>query len=224
MNKAAHGITVENLLASLPQVLQEDENMHALAATVAEALAARPDEIDRLRIYARIDELPEDMLDLLAYDFKVDWWNGNYTLEEKRATLKDSWRVHRTLGTTAAVNEAISAISPETKVREWYEYDGQPGCFRLYSTDPAITGPKLADLFRLLNIVKRASAKLDAVWVELESTGHVTYGVVSEMSGRMDIWPLVVREMEATAEAATASVLTYQGTLEIFPQGGVRNG
>lgn len=128
---SAHGITAENLLASLPPVLANDENMTALAKTIAQVLAARVDEINGLAIYSRIDELPEALLDILAHDFKVDWWDSDYTLEEKRATLKSSWLVHRRLGTPAAVEAAISAIYPDTKVQEWWQYGGEPYHFRL---------------------------------------------------------------------------------------------
>lgn len=127
----AYGITPENLLHTLPTVLQGDEKMVALAASIASVLAGRVREIEELCIYSRIDELPEELLDILAKDFKVDWWDGDYTLEEKRQTLKDSWRVHRTLGTKAAVLKAISAIYPDTKVLEWWEYGGRPFHFRL---------------------------------------------------------------------------------------------
>lgn len=126
-----HGITVENLIISLPGILRGDDNMKALATSVASVLAGRVDEIQQLRIYSRIDELPEALLDILAKDFKVDWWDPNYTLEEKRRTLKDSWKVHRMLGTKAAVETAISAIYPDTRVIEWFEYGGSPYGFKL---------------------------------------------------------------------------------------------
>ena len=126
-----HVLTARNILAELPSALQNDENMNALATAIAGALAARPAEIDLTRIYAQIDALPEGMLDILAYDFKVDWWDGDYTVEQKRQTLKDSWKVHRMLGTKAAVETAISAIYPATQVQEWFEYGGEPYWFKL---------------------------------------------------------------------------------------------
>ena len=128
---SAYGLTAENLLRTLPEVFRNDKKMVALASSIADVLAARPEEIRQLMIYSRIDDLSEELLDILAYDFKVDWWDGDYTLEEKRKTLKDSWRVHRMLGTKAAVETAISAIYPETQVREWFEYGGEPYHFRL---------------------------------------------------------------------------------------------
>lgn len=128
---STHGLTAENLLRALPTVLQNDPSMAALAASIAEKLAARPGEIRGLMIYTRIDELPEALLDVLAVDFKVDWWDPDYSLEEKRKTLKDSWRVHRMLGTKAAVETAISAIYPDTRVVEWFQYGGSPFHFKL---------------------------------------------------------------------------------------------
>lgn len=124
-------ITPENLLRTLPEVLREDETMLALATTIASALGKRREETDAIRIYTRIDQLPEELLDILAYDFKVDWWDGNYTLQEKRNTLKSSWEVHRTLGTKAAVEKALSAIYANTLVQEWFQYGGEPYHFKL---------------------------------------------------------------------------------------------
>lgn len=125
------GITGETLLASFPQALRRDPSAEALGGAAAEALAKRPAEIALLALYPRIDELPEDLLDILAYDFKVDWWDPSYSLEEKRRVFKGSWYVHKHMGTKAAVETAISAIYPDTKVLEWFEYGGEPYHFKL---------------------------------------------------------------------------------------------
>lgn len=127
----ALGITKGHMLFTLPSALKGDLSTEALAEATAEALTARLTEIDRLRIISNIDNLEEALLAILARDFKVDWWDPEYSLEEKRRTLKDSWRVHKTLGTKAAVETAISAIYPDTKVLEWFEYGGEPYHFKL---------------------------------------------------------------------------------------------
>ena len=159
----AHGLTAENLLRALPTVLQGDESMAALAASIASILAGRVEEIGGLCIYSRIDDLPEGLLDILAKDFKVDWWDGDYSLEEKRQTLKDSWRVHRTLGTKAAVVAAISAIYPDTKVLEWWEYGGQPYHFRLLidSTFENVDPEKHQRVMEKVNYYKPLRSVLD---------------------------------------------------------------
>lgn len=126
-----HGLTQENMLRALPGVLKLDQSTLALATAAAAMLERNKEDINRISIYTCIDQLPEELLDILAWDFKVDWWDGNYTLEEKRKTLKESWHVHRTMGTKAAVLRAICAIYPDTKILEWWEYDGDPYHFKL---------------------------------------------------------------------------------------------
>ena len=161
----SHGLTRENLVATLPPALQKDPSAVALAEAFAELLAQRPEEIDRLRIYPAIDRLDERLLDILAYDFKVDWWDTDYSLEEKRRTLKNSWRVHKTLGTKAAVEMAVSAIYPNTQVVEWFEYGGEPYHFRLHInvSDDNIESDKQRRVLSRLDTYKNLRSHLDTI-------------------------------------------------------------
>lgn len=161
----SHGLTRENLVATLPPALQKDPSAVALAEAFAELLAQRPEEIDRLRIYPAIDRLDERLLDILAYDFKVDWWDTDYSLEEKRRTLKNSWRVHKTLGTKAAVEMAVSAIYPNTQVVEWWEYGGEPYHFRLHInvSDDNIESDKQRRVLSRLDTYKNLRSHLDTI-------------------------------------------------------------
>ena len=129
MNK--HGLTKANLVSTLPVALQKDPSAVALAEAMAELLSQRPREIDRILIYPAIDSLDEPLLDILAYDFKVDWWDPEYSVDEKRRTLKGSWYVHKHMGTKASVVTAVSAVYPETAVEEWFEYGGEPYGFKI---------------------------------------------------------------------------------------------
>lgn len=121
-----HGLTADNMMQQFPIALQKDPKTVALGQAIAKVMESRQDEIDSLRIYTRIDELPEWLLDILARDFAVDWYDRSYTLEEKRKTIKDSFYVHRHRGTKAAVERAISAIYPNPKVLEWLYFSRLP--------------------------------------------------------------------------------------------------
>ena len=162
---AGHGLTKENLVATLPVALQKDPSVVALAEAIAELLAKRTTEIEQLLIYPAIDRLDQQLLDILAYDFKVDWWDADYSLEEKRRTLKDSWRVHKLLGTKAAVETAIRAIYPLTTVEEWFEYGGEPYHFRLRIniTDDNIHSEKQRRVLERLNYYKNLRSHVDGV-------------------------------------------------------------
>lgn len=144
-------ITQENLLSVFPEVLANDTKLMALAVSTAEELIKSYNNNDLLSLYTRIDELPEDLLDILAYDFKIDWWDENYSLEEKRATFKSHWHVHRTLGTPSAVSTAVSAIYENVKILEWWEYSGNPHRFKLLID----TGGVFVDYEKLERIIER---------------------------------------------------------------------
>lgn len=166
-----HGLIRENLVATLPAALQKDPSAVALAEAMADLLARRPDEIEQLRIYPVIDRLDARLLDILAYDFKVDWWDADYSLEEKRRTLKNSWRVHKLLGTKAAVEMAISAIYPRTTVLEWWEYGGEPYHFRLdiNITNDSIDSVKQRRVLERVNFYKSLRSHNDGVTYFVEA-------------------------------------------------------
>lgn len=167
----AHALTVKNLIATLPKALREDEQIYALATIAAEKLVERQREIDTIRIFSQIDTLPEELLDILAYDFKVDWWDHRYTLEQKRQTLKDSFLVHRRLGTKYAVETALSGVYPNSKVQEWFEYGGEPYTFRLLvnTSGQAMSLDLHKRAFELVNYYKNLRSHLRGVEFTVEA-------------------------------------------------------
>lgn len=180
MNKQ-YGITPENLLRVLPEVLRNDENMLAHATTVVGELSLLSEETSLAAIYANIDTLPEAVLDILATDFKVDWWSYDYTLEEKRRTLKESWYVHRHLGTKGAVERALSAIYADSEVVEWFDYGGKPYHFKLIipvdktTLDPA----KHSVVLGMIEYYKNLRSVLDDVEYYGSSSSALAYASVA---------------------------------------------
>lgn len=96
---------------------------------------------------------------------KVDWWDSDYSLTEKRRTLQTSWQVHKTLGTKAAVEKAITAIFPNTTVEEWFAYGGDPYHFRLSIElgGERLDREKQARVLERVNFYKNLRSHLDGV-------------------------------------------------------------
>lgn len=178
MNK--HGITPENLLNTLPDVLKEDKKTLALATIIADLLSKRPEEIDKTRIYPQTEKLPEELLDILAYDLKVDWYGYNYNIKAKRTQIKDSFRVYRTLGTRGAVERALSDLYPGTELEEWFDYGGDPFYFRaiLDVTDQQV-GISHDELIRAINIFKPIRSHLQDNGINYRSRVNIAIGVTS---------------------------------------------
>lgn len=184
------GITAENLLTTFPVFLQGDKRLMAMARIVAEELEKRNREVEFASVYTNIDHLPERVLDMLAKDFKVDWWDMEYSIEEKRQTLKDAWRVHRMMGTKAAVETAISAIYPKTKVEEWFEYGGEPYWFRLLidATHENVAPEKHRKVLDRVDYYKNVRSHLDEVkYVAIPDGECVAYVGVAAAGIEMEV-------------------------------------
>ena len=236
----------------LPQFMREDTAVRGLSIGLDIIIPQLSDSVKYLTTWDHIDNLTEAELDELAWELNILWYETDADIAVKREVIKNSDKVYQHLGTKWAVENVIQSYFQNGYIEEWYEYDGEPGRFCVHSSNPTITGKKLASFLNLLYKVKRASAKLEAVYIDLETTGTLTYGVCSEMAGRMDVWPLVARKIESTGgvaygactemggktkvwplvareikttgKANRAGILTYQSTMEIFPQGGLTNG
>ena len=107
---------------ALPQPLKNDETMLSLGRAIAGELQQNIQLARHTLIYPRIDELDDQLLDILAVDLKVDWYDFNGTLEEKRKAVKECIYVHRYKGTKYAVETALKSIYANVVVSEWFEY------------------------------------------------------------------------------------------------------
>lgn len=115
----------------LPANLKYDTGMVCLSYTLKKA-------VRRLLAYEKcamvqnfIDSLPEQILDVLAHDLHIDWYDYGYPADIKRAVIKSSIRVHQKLGTKYAVETALRAVHKGAAVSEWFEYGGEPYHFKL---------------------------------------------------------------------------------------------
>lgn len=174
-----NGLTAENMMRLYPMALSKDEGWLALGLGTAEALADHVEELHEIGLYDRIEKLPEALLDILAKDMKVDWYDANYTLEEKRATIRGCFRVHRLKGTKAAVEEGLRAVYPDTVAQRWWEYGGEPYHFRLLinSTFERVDRTKHEKIMERLEIYKSLRDVLDEI--EYRDAGAVAAACVA---------------------------------------------
>ncbi|WP_193774564.1 phage tail protein I [Vallitalea guaymasensis] len=153
-----------DLTRMLPPSLQQDDNMLALANIIGKELQKNYELANQSIIYARIDDLEEKVLDILAYDLHIDWYDYSYPIEAKRALIKDSVKVHKKLGTKFAVETALGNLHPNSYVEEWFEYAGEPLSFRIIlDTTHSRVGAGYSEIEKAVNAYKRKSAHMDNV-------------------------------------------------------------
>lgn len=153
-----------DLINNFPPALKRDRSMYALGKLISEELHRTAGEIKKNVIYANIEELPEKWLDALAYDLHADWYDYDQSIEIKRKVIRDCVRVHQKLGTKEAVERAVRAQYPKSRIEEWFEYGGKPYYFRL-SIELAknMETAELMDLMEKINTCKRLTAHLEEI-------------------------------------------------------------
>ncbi|MEI2466665.1 phage tail protein I [Niallia taxi] len=116
----------------LPDNLKKDMNMAALAYALTPIFK---------RIYAQtqlvqmFEGVPDHLLDFVAFEEAADFYDVNMTNDQKRIIISSAESIHKTKGTVAAVEDVITPFFSKGKVSEWFEYNGDPYHFLIYTNE-----------------------------------------------------------------------------------------
>lgn len=78
-----------------------------------------------------IDQLPEHILDVLAVEWNIPWYDSSYSLKQKRKIIAKSDVVKCYMGSAYSIRMQLDTVYPGSDFEEWFEYDGAPGYFRI---------------------------------------------------------------------------------------------
>jgi phage tail P2-like protein len=171
-----------SLLDLLPESLKQDQFVTALAEAVSLEMREISSEARKVLMYLFIDELPEEVIDLLAWQDHVDFYEPDLPLGKKRELVGQAFSTHMSKGTPWAVDQVVSAAFDDSKVEEWFEYDGEPFYFRITTTDRMTDDKKYSDIFRAINAVKNLRSRLESITIRRDNQmGLYAGGVVTNL-------------------------------------------
>lgn len=150
----------------LPQSVKDDPTMQAFALTLDEQLRKPKQDIYKLRRLTRLDDLDSDEVNDMAYQLHVDFYDPTLPLETRIELVKNSINFHRIKGTPAAVEQLVDILFGDGVVEEWFEYGGDPGHYRVKTSNPQATRERIEEFYRAIDSVTRFSAHLDSVVLE----------------------------------------------------------
>jgi phage tail P2-like protein len=163
-----------NFYEILPSSIASDPNVQALAVPIDSELHFLKNAIPEVLILPRIDELPEPVVDLLAWQYHVDFYDPDLTLDIKRKLVKDSIPWHRKKGTLWAVKKVLDNLGFVPTIKEWFELPPgvEPHTFSVqgyYKDDPN----------NVLFLGKNTEGLLiDAIWMAKPERSHLLHLVV----------------------------------------------
>lgn len=121
-----------------------------------------------LRVLWNPDACPVELLPVLAWTLSVDWWDDEWTEEQKRAVVKASIAVHRKKGTPWAVEYGLSVLGFPANVSEWFEYDGERGRFRVWlESGTRVTERDIRSIANMIRAYKNTRSHLEALVVPM---------------------------------------------------------
>ncbi|MCG8639135.1 MAG: phage tail protein I [Desulfobacterales bacterium] len=188
MNKDLNHI---DFLDLIPSSIAGDETIRAAARALNDDLNRISRETANLILFARIDELTEPMLSHLAWQFKVEFWEDNLTLAEKRGLIKESIAWHKIKGTPAAVERIGRIVFGSVSLSEWFQYNGMPGRFKLQTQEIVSSQDQYDRMFSMVDAAKNERSVLEALTVSKDKQDDIFNGGVVRITKKFRLTPYV---------------------------------
>lgn len=149
----------------LPDNLAGSPVVSAVSYAISNMVKKIVDCSVRAGIYASIDMLDEEILDLLAVELRTKYYGDWLSLQEKRAVVKKTLLWYCMAGTLFTVQELTDFVFQDARIEEWFQYDSAPFLFRLMVNviSQDISLEKYLKFLQALYEVKNTRSHLEAV-------------------------------------------------------------
>jgi phage tail P2-like protein len=153
-----------SILDLMPPNLAADKNIKMMAEAFDEVLRDIIEKIPDIEIIPNLTLsriMNEMLIDLLAWQFHVDFYEPGLPIEIKRKLVLKSLDWHYRKGTPSVVEEIVSTVFTRAEVQEWYEYGGLPHRFRIATEGQMPDAEAMRKLMRAIKSVKNTRSFLD---------------------------------------------------------------
>ncbi len=177
-------LTSCQMVRMLPAWMRADAADAALASVVDAATRQACASARMLSVWDKIDELPEELLDELAWALDISWWDSEAPIATKRSLVKESDYVHSKLGTVAAMESVATSYLGDGRVLEWFDYGGHPHNFKIATGDLRNLKDNQERIVERILQAKRHTSKLESILLELEGDAPLHAGEGFQESSR----------------------------------------
>ena len=207
-----------SLLDILPQNLLADAQIYAAARALDDELQKVTEATRDTLILPRIDELSETVIDLLAWQWHVDFYEPSMSIDTKRRLVCESIAQHRIKGTKAAVEKMVQTVFKEGVVSEWFEYGGEPYHFRIdLLTAPNITQDDTARLLAVVNAAKNVRSWLDELRFRRETHNTAYLAAAPSIHTTYEIHPAQITDATAEGGRHIGAAVSTHTAYEVYP-------
>jgi P2-related tail formation protein len=140
-------------------------------------------ELKKLEI---TDLMNEHEINMLLWEYSI--FTKNATLEEKKKIVKRAIFSKINMGTTKVLKDICGLLYKGFDVKEWTDYNGKPGTFRIYTDKKIVDPDEYRELMENIEANKNVRSHLD--YIELKQVNTAKYYI----SGFKEITLLATKE------------------------------
>lgn len=200
----------------LPYSIRNDQKVKELCSTLDKVLMPLAEEAKMALVYSRIDVLPEDIIDLLAWQLHVDTYDTAAEISIKREQVRQSISLHKKRGTPYAVRSAIEIVFSKSVLQEWFLYEGSPYYFKVLLEVAPKTKEIYTELLRTISAAQNVRSWLEKIEAKADHQETLYVGMARRVNFTMPIYPVTLnQDTNPTNNTRNAMVMTITETINL---------
>ncbi len=179
-------IKLEDVLLSdiAPHSLLGTVDMDAYSMTLRDAIRLLLGMSEKTMVYYNFDKQSEKIIDLMALEWRTQFYDGEMELERKKELVKNTLPWYLIAGTDGAVNGLLETLFGNGRIVPWYEYGGQPYHAKV-SANIEYSEDIMEKFDTMLRKVKKASTILDEIEMKNFTDARIHTGVFIQIQERV---------------------------------------
>lgn len=208
-----------NIVRLLPDSLKRDPFTVALVQAFEREITELYEEFALYALLHVADNLPEELIDFLAFEKHVDFYQ-DLSLQEKRNVVKNSIAIHRKKGTKYALLRIFDLLNLKGSIDEWFEYEGEPYYFKgsVEVSEKSVSEETIQLLEKLIHVYKNNRSWLESLNVYLTSSKNNFFVASNLIAGEeITIFPYSITNITVQTKVTTASAEKAVDITTIYP-------
>lgn len=210
-----------NITDIIPGSLKNTPEVQAMGYAISKMLQRILASSHAAGVYAVIDRLPEDAVDLLAVELRSKYYGDILSLEEKREIVKKTLLWHYKAGTLYTVQELVNFLFEDARAEEWFSYGADPYLFRIQANirSKGISTERFLEFLKAMYEVKNTRSHLEAVIFNYHTEAKVKAVAAAGIGYELKVKARVAEEIHAHGKNHGVVAIGIEQSLGIKPIG-----
>lgn len=211
------------LLELLPENFRSDPDIIAASKAVDKEFIALTQSIKNVLTYADIDNASEQVVDMLAAELNVDYYDKSLSLADRREAVKDAILIHQINGTKKALLRVFELLQMRAVIKEWFEYGGEPYTFKveiLEVSNRGLSEETNALLDKLIEWHKNVRSHMTELNIYLTNRTKTPYYAIGALQGEeITVYPWALTEITSAGKKYLAAGYQAAEAVTVYPLG-----